>query len=142
MRETNRKPLMDALWDGEDGKASSILTDLLFQTISYHNYKEDFYQAFLVGIFLGLGFAVESDKEHGSGRPDVVVKDNRNRRVMILETKISERRSDMEKDCQEAVSQIVTRQYARDFLCGYKQMVCYGVSFFKKECMVKRIELE
>ncbi len=72
----------------------------------------------------------------------MVVKDNRNRRVMILETKISATRSDMEKDCQEAVDQIVTRQYVRDFLCGYKQVVCYGVSFFKKECMVKRIELE
>ncbi|MDO4306321.1 MAG: hypothetical protein Q4C77_05760 [Eubacteriales bacterium] len=58
MKETNRKPLMTALWGGEEEKASSILTDLLFQTIIYHNYKEDYYHAFLTGIFVGLGYAV------------------------------------------------------------------------------------
>lgn len=141
MKETNRKPLMEALWDGEEVKAASILTDLLFQTISYHNYKEDYYHAFLVGIFVGLGYAAESDKEHGNGRPDVVVKDNKNRRVMIIEAKISDSRDQMEKDCMEAVDQIETRQYIRDFLRGYKTIVCYGAAFFKKECLIKRIEL-
>ena len=141
IKETNRKPLMTALWDGEQEKATSILTDLLFQTISYHNYKEDYYHAFLAGIFVGLGFATESDKEHGSGRPDVVVKDNKNRRVIIIEAKISDSKKQMESDCMEAVNQIATRQYVRDFLDGYKTIVCDGVAFFKKACLIKKIEL-
>jgi len=64
------KPLITALWYGKAEKASSILTDLLFQTISYHNYKEDYYHAFLIEIFIGLGYATESDKEHCNGRPN------------------------------------------------------------------------
>ncbi len=138
MKETNRRPLMDALWDGEEEKASSILTDLLFQTISYHNYKEDYYQAFLAGIFVGLGLATESDKEHGNGRPDIVVKDNKNRRVMIIEAKISKSREQMERDSMEAVDQISTRQYIRDFLDGYRSVVCYGAAFYKKECLIRK----
>lgn len=141
MKETNRKPLMAALWDGEAEKATTILTDMLFQTISYHNYKEDYYHAFLVGVFVGLGLATESDKEHGNGRPDVVVKDNKNRRVILIEAKISQSRDMMENDCMEAVNQIETRQYIRDFLVGYKSVVCYGAAFYKKECLLKRIEL-
>ena len=35
---------------------------LLRKTISYHDYKEDFYHAFLAGIFTGAGYAVESNK--------------------------------------------------------------------------------
>ena len=141
MKEMNRKPLMTALWDGEENKATAMLTDLLFQTISYHNYKEDYYHAFLTGIFVGLGYATESDKEHGSGRPDVVVKDSRNRRVLIIEVKISDSQEKLESDCLSAVNQIATRQYVRDYLTGYRTIVCYGVSFFKKECLVKRIEI-
>ena len=141
MKEVNRKPLMSALWDGEEEKAATMLTDLLFQTISYHNYKEDYYHAFLTGIFVGLGYATESDKEHGNGRPDIVVKDSKNRRVLILEAKISESRKKMEKDCAAAVNQIQTKQYVRDFLEGYHTIICYGISFFKKECQIRRIEL-
>jgi hypothetical protein len=139
--ETNRKPLMDALWKGEEEKASSILTDLLFQTISYHNYKEDYYHAFLSGIFVGLGYATESDKEHGEGRPDLVVKDIKNRRVLIIEAKHSKEKIAMEEDCKTAVNQILVRKYAYDFLDGYKEILCYGMAFFKKQCLIKRIEL-
>ncbi len=141
MRTTNRMPLMAALWEGKAELASSLLTDLLFGTISYHNYREDFYHAFLAGIFVGLGYAVESDKQHGIGRPDIVVKDSANRRAIILEIKHSQTKSAMEKDCETAVNQIAVQKYARDFLDGYKIMRCYGVSFFQKQCMVKYLEI-
>lgn len=141
MQETNRRPLMNALWDGEEEKATSILADWLFRTISYHNYKEDYYHAFLAGVFVGLGYATESDKEHGNGRPDIVVKDRKNRRAMIIEVKISDSRNAMQRDCKEAVDQISDRKYVQDFLEGYRTVICYGAAFFKKECVIKKIEL-
>lgn len=52
------------------------MTKLLRKTISYHDYREDFYHAFLAGIFTGAGYRVESNKEHGEGRSDVVVYDD------------------------------------------------------------------
>lgn len=141
MRAENLTPLMLALWEGNGGKATRIVSDLLFKTISYHNYKEDFYHAFLAGIFVGVGYPVESDKEHGEGRPDVVVKDMDNRRVIILEAKRSKCMEDMEKDCQQAFEQINVQRYAEDFLDGYRTVICYGVAFYKKQCLIKRIDV-
>ena len=37
------------------------MSRLLLRTISYHDYKEDFYHAFLAGIFSGAGYDVEAD---------------------------------------------------------------------------------
>ena len=52
------------------------MNKLLRKTISYHDYREDFYHAFLAGIFTGAGYVVESNKDHGEGRSDVIVYDS------------------------------------------------------------------
>ena len=141
MRDTNRQPLMAALWEGEEEKASAMLSELLFHTISYHNYKEDFYQAFLTGIFVGLGYATENDREHGLGRPDLVVKDKENRRAMIIETKHAKSGSALDRECMAAVDQIAVQKYAREYLEGYKTLVCYWVAFYKKTCRIRRVDI-
>ena len=63
---------------------------LLRMTISYHDYKEDFYHAFLAGIFAGAGYVVESNKEHGEGRSDIVIYDDYEGKVAIFEAKKSQ----------------------------------------------------
>ncbi len=68
-------------------EATKQMTKLLRKTISYHDYREDFYHAFLLGIFAGAGYAVESNKEHGEGRSDIVVHDVENGRIAIFEVK-------------------------------------------------------
>ena len=59
---------------------------LLRKTISYYDYKEDFYP-FLAGIFAGAGYVVESNKEHGEGRSDIVIYDDYEGKVAIFEAK-------------------------------------------------------
>ncbi|MBR1710463.1 MAG: AAA family ATPase, partial [Clostridia bacterium] len=54
---SGQKALMKALWDGDEEKASEMMTDILFETISYHDYHENYYHAFLTGIISGLGYA-------------------------------------------------------------------------------------
>lgn len=130
--------LLKALWDGDDAKAGKLISDLLWRTISYNDYHEDYYHAFLAGIFVGRGYYVDSNKEKGLGRPDILLKDKKNRRAIILETKKSKRESDMERDCDEAMNQIVTMRYAKG-LYGYTQIICYGISFFQKQAKVKRV---
>ncbi len=49
----DRKVLFAAIWNGEAGKVTQEMTRLLRKTISYHDYKEDFYHAFFSGIFAG-----------------------------------------------------------------------------------------
>lgn len=45
-----RKALFHAVWERDEEKLTEEMTKLLRKTISYHDYKEDFYHAFLAGI--------------------------------------------------------------------------------------------
>lgn len=131
--------LMRALWNGEEERASEVISDLLWETISYNDYHEDYYHAFLAGIFVGLSYAIESNKERGLGRPNILLKDRKNRRVLVIEAKRSEKKSDMEKDCQAGIQQIINGEYARN-LDGYTTVLCYGIAFFKKSALVRKMD--
>lgn len=135
--ESELNNLINALWEGNEEKAGEIISNLLWNTISYNDYHEDYYHAFLAGVFVGRGYHVESNKEKGLGRPDILLKDKRNRRALIIEAKKSRRESEMEKDCEEAIGQIISEKYAEG-LYGYTQIFCYGISFFQKQAKVKK----
>lgn len=77
--------------------------------------------------------------ESGLGRFDVLVKDRRNRRALLIEAKKSNSAGQMEKDCADALRQIVDRGYARNIESGYEKVICYGVSFFRKSAMIKTL---
>lgn len=115
------------------------MSTLLRMTISYHDYKEDFYHAFLAGIFAGAGYMVESNREHGEGRSDVIVCDSENGRLAVFEVKCSAALEKMEESCETALRQIDERMYAKEFEDSYDQVLCYGISFYKKRCLVKKI---
>ena len=138
MDENCRKDMIEALWRGDEQEASEAISNLLWKTISYNDYHEDYYQAFLAGAFVGLGYEVESNKEKGLGRPDIFLKDDDNRRVIIIETKRSKKEDNLDQDCDRAVSQILSKKYAEG-LYGYTQILCYGIAFFQKEARVKRV---
>lgn len=136
----DRKALFEAVWTGDCEKAGKEMNQLLRMTISYHDYREDFYHAFLAGIFAGAGYMVESNKEHGEGRSDVIVFDSRNGRVAVFEAKYSRALNQMEPDCEKAIRQIDARKYAEEFEDYYDEVLCYGISFYKKRCLIKRKE--
>lgn len=133
-----RKDMMEALWRGDEQEASEAISNLLWKTISYNDYHEDYYHAFLAGAFVGLGYEVESNKEKGLGRPDIFLKDDDNRRVIIIETKRSKKEDNLGQDCDRAVNQILSKKYAEG-LYGYTQILCYGIAFFQKQARVKRV---
>ena len=133
----NRKILFDAVWSGKAEALTEQMNKLLRKTISYHDYKEDFYHAFLAGIFAGSGYEVDSNKEHGEGRSDVVVLDPEGDRVAIFEAKYSRTQDAMSKDCAAALEQIEDRQYAKEFEDDYDSALCYGIAFYKKRCLVR-----
>ena len=128
--------LINTLWNGDEKRATEIVSELLWNTISYNDYHEDYYHAFLAGVFVGRGYSVESNKEKGLGRPDILLKDRKNRRAMIIEAKKSDKESDLDKDCDKALKQIIDEKYAEG-IEGYEQIVCYGVAFFQKQAKVK-----
>jgi hypothetical protein len=131
--------LINSLWDSNEEHATKILSELLWNTISYNDYHEDYYHAFLAGVFVGRGYSVESNKEKGLGRPDIFLKDRRNRRAIIIEAKKSDKESDMDKDCDKAIKQIIDEKYAEG-TPGYEQILCYGVSFYQKQAKIKLLK--
>ena len=133
----DRKKLFDAVWQGDSEKITQEMNALLRMTISYHDYREDFYHAFLAGIFAGAGYTVESNREHGEGRSDVVVFDARSGRVAIFEAKYAQRLEKLTESCHDALRQMDERKYAQDFEDSYDQIFCYGIAFFKKRCLVQ-----
>ena len=138
MDDNCRKDMMEALWRGDEREVSEAISNLLWKTISYNDYHEDYYHAFLAGAFVGLGYEVESNKEKGLGRPDIFLKDDDNRRVIIIETKRSKKEDNLDQDCDRAVNQILSKRYAEG-LYGYTQILCYGIAFFQKQARVKRL---
>ena len=136
-RVTNRKDLFDAVWNKDADKATKEISTLLRMTISYYDYRENFYHAFLVGIFAGVGYSVESNREHGEGRSDIVIYNDVTGQVAVFEAKYSRKLEDLEKDCQKALDQINTKMYAKEFEDAYEEVLCYGIAFYKKRCLVK-----
>lgn len=136
-KQWSRRELFDAVWNEDSEKVAEEMNKLLRKTISYHDYREDFYHAFLAGIFAWAGYAVESNREHGEGRSDVVVSDPMNGRVAVFEAKYADSLQSMERKCDEALCQMDEKMYAREYEDDYDQIVCYGIAFFKKRCLVR-----
>lgn len=134
----NRNHLFAAVWKGDSEAVTKEMTALLRRTISYHDYREDFYHAFLAGIFTGAGYMVDSNKEHGEGRSDIVVYDPVNSRVAVFEAKYAKTMKKMEAECERALNQINDRMYTKEYEEDYDHILCYGISFFRKRCMVKK----
>ena len=143
MKETDRSPLKHALETGDCEAAEDFINSQLADTISYYDYAENFYHGFMLGILTNIGgYRVKSNRESGNGRPDIVITELKFRgRAMILELKVSETISGMEKKCEEGLAQIEKGNYTQPLSDdGYQPILKYAICFFKKGCMVKKAE--
>ena len=122
--------LSNALWKGDADTISSEMTRILNETISYHDiWHEDAYHLFFDGLFRGMGYRVESNREYGMGRPDIVVLDRKRRRVAVFELKGEN------ETLKKASKQIDEKKYA-DGLTEYSLIMCYAVRFSEKSAEV------
>lgn len=137
VQTADRTELFRALWEGDTETAENDISDLLFNSISYHDYKESYYHAFVAGLFAGAGYIVESNYEYGDGRPDVVIKEKQKRRVMLFEANHADKEETLEHACQEALKQIAEKRYAEAF-DGYRTVISYGIAFKGKDCRIAR----
>lgn len=135
---SDRRALFAALWSGDEKRLTLLISDLLFDTISYHDYGESFYHAFLTGLFANAGFRVESNYENGIGRSDIVIRDRKKRRAVVIEAKAADAENQMEAECEHALKQINDKQYAKSVeRAGFEQVNRLGIAFWKKKCLVK-----
>ena len=121
----------------EERLQSPLPEDCVAPGIPNREIREDFYHAFFAGIFAGAGYAVESNREHGEGRSDIVVQDYSGDHAAVFEIKYAGSQEGLLKSCEEAVAQIDDRMYGEVFQDDYSRVICYGVAFYKKRCLVK-----
>ena len=91
-----------------------------------------------MNMMASFHYSVESNREHGDGRSDIVVYDEENSCVVIFEAKVAKSPEELPAACDAALRQIEARQYAEDFRDEYDEILCYGIAFYKKRCLVKR----
>mgnify|MGYP005774215213 FL=1 len=142
-KKTEKKeltPLYESLLKGDTEKMGEILSENLMETISFYDYQESYYHGFLAGLLRPIeNYIVQSNRESGNGRPDILVRYPSVRgKAVILEIKVAKTYQELEKKCDQALWQIEEQKYEEGLRReGYKDILKYGIAFYKKECMVK-----
>lgn len=138
----NFDDMYNAMFEGDEKSLENEITDLLLDTISFHDSYENFYHGFLSGVFAKLrsyNYKVKSNRENGMGRSDIIIKSTvKKGKAVIIEIKVAKDIKDLKKKCEEALEQIEKNKYDVELIqYGYKDILKYGITFFKKKCMVK-----
>lgn len=139
LRKRDPQKLFAAVAAKDAEKVREELTQMLYTSISFHDYYENFYHGFLTGILYGMGdYVVKSNRESGTGRTDLWLKPvSRRQTAYIFEFKIAKKEEELEKMAEAALQQIHDKQYDKELMeDGYKKIVKYGVSFYEKDCSV------
>lgn len=148
---SSRDDLFKALWAGDADTLAALISKYLRSTVSYYDYSEAYYHAFLAGLFSGVGdigvtpnrkpgsIRIKSNREYGEGRADIVIENRITNTAAVMEFKIAENITDVSSMCDVALSQIHDIGYAEALQEdeGY-DLICYGVIFYKKRCFVKK----
>lgn len=140
---TSRKgELYQELVDGDAKKVNLLLNDILLRSISYFDNQESFYHGFLVGLL--NDYEVVSNRESGNGRFDVcVLPENILGTVVLIECKHSISEDDLIDDAKEGARQIVEQKYLEEHrFKKYENAIGYGISFYKKQCYVVKLEYD
>jgi len=131
---------INALWNKDPETASAALSDILWNSISYFDYSEDYYHGMMNGIFTSRGYNLDSNDEAGLGRLDLRVKDRQGRRILLMEFKRVKADLDLSAGCDEAIQQIEENGYAKLKPEGYRQQIVYGIAFYGKKAMIRLAE--
>ena len=137
---SKKNELYQELVDGDAKKVNLLLNDILLRSISYFDNQESFYHGFLVGLL--NDYEVVSNRESGNGRFDVcVLPENILGTVVLIECKHSISEDDLIDDAKEGARQIVEQKYLEEHkFKKYENVIGYGISFYKKQCYVVKVE--
>ena len=135
--------MYDAVLNNDAQTFQHELSEILRETISYFDSKEEFYHGFLTAIMATLGnYSTKSNRESGNGRGDIFMRPVSIRQpAVIIEVKVAEVAQDLVKKCDEALAQIEAKRYDDELLReGYNDVIKYGIAFYRKDCEIKVYE--
>ena len=105
--------LHQSFWDGNADKIAAVISDILAATISYFDYREDFYHALVLGMWAGdKRYLTYSNKESGLGRADIIIKQLQTNNVLVIECKWTKNPARLQSLAQTALQQIDEKGYA------------------------------
>ena len=112
----------------------------ILPNMSYMDTGEDLYQGYLLGIFsLFLNnkkYIVDSNRESGMGRFDLMIKDKIYDMGIVIELKIT--KGDMEEMAIKGLKQIEEKEYYMDLVRdGYKDIRKIAIVFKGKKCCIR-----
>jgi hypothetical protein len=119
------------------------LSEMLLETISFNDAYESFYHGFVAGVLSGMkGYITKSNREGGTGRSDLYIKPvTRRKPAYVIEFKIANKFSELDKRADDALQQIEDRKYVQELNDdGYATVIKYGIAFFGKDCLIKMKE--
>lgn len=111
----------------------------LMETISFYDYREDYYHGFLAGLLKMMdGYIVKSNREGGYGRSDLLLLSAPYEgNAIIFELKVADTYAQLEEKAGDAIKQVEEKRYDADLrLEGYHTFVIYGIAFYKKLCKI------
>lgn len=140
VRQKDFTRFYQALLEQQISVIEEEISENLMETISFFDYGESYYHGFLAGLLKNLAkYYVESNREQGNGRPDLVIRSAPYRGIaIIIELKVANSFGEMERKAENALQQIRDMQYQKGLEAeGYHTFICYGISFYRKSCCVK-----
>lgn len=140
VRKADFAPFYQALRTQDTAAIEEFINGQLSVSISYHDEAERFYHGYLIGILGGIGgYRILSNREQGLGRPDLLLRPNNPAHpAFVIEIKQVKKFNQRSAACDEALRQIREKGYALELIRdGYEKVVCYGICFCDKSCMVK-----
>ena len=143
VQSENRDEFFKAVLNKDAEKVNEYLDSWLRSTISYYDERENYYHGFLAGLLTGFeDYDVKSNRESGDGRYDIFVKDRiKPEKAIIFEFKVTDDYDKLESKAEEAVQQIEKNKYEAELRSErYKEVIKYGIAFYRKTCYTKLSE--
>ena len=123
-----------------DKELMEKLLNKMLVSKSYMDNEEAYYQGYLHGIFALFinddNYIVQSNREAGNGRFDLMIKDKKFNKGIIIELKVTD--GDIEKEAFKGLNQIEEKEYYLDLINeGYKDIRKIAICFKGKSCCVR-----
>jgi len=138
----NLDTLRGAVLNGDVETFQNELSAILSESISYMDNSESLYHGLMIGALARLnGYRLKSNRECGNGRSDLVLytANGRDGKAVIFEFKRASNAKTLAKACEDALKQIENNNYAAYWDGGdYKNIIKYGIGFYKKSCEVRK----
>ncbi len=123
------------------------LQELLLNATSFHQTGEKkaevFYSGFMLGLInmLALGYIIDSDRETGSGRADIILipQVGKNENAIIIEYKVCKTSEDLEATAKAGLKQIIDKQYDTKIKeqAHVKKIIKIALAFCGKEVVMQ-----